>query len=326
MREDTMLSSTRAELHQQIKTMNKGVPDHQKSARAWAIYFGDKNARLQLQQDQNRLAVECAQPVIHWVVPSENDQPAVDLCVYKPKNATAKLLIIYFIPGDGYGVGNAKMLSDSLQDLAVLQQAAVVNVEYKLATEAPFLADLNDVYLGLGYVFRNAVGFGLDNERVVFMSERSGGGLTARFALYTRDNREFAPKWQVLIYPMLNHRTDTEASPYHNETAGECVWTAKANCYGWENLRGDKEIIILQTLYFSPTMLNNLEVLPNTFIMVGEMDLFVNEYIDHANRLIHSGVSPKLHFTPDFFHAFNMVNPTAKETILKFARVRIMIC
>ncbi len=59
---------------------------------------------------------------------------------------------------------------------------------------------------------------------MLLMGESAGGGLAARLALYTRDQGEFTIKGQVLIYPMLDHRTATSSSQYHNPSAGEFVW------------------------------------------------------------------------------------------------------
>ena len=206
------------------------------------------------------------------------------------------------------------MAGDSLQALADQQQAAVVSLEYRLATEAPFPADLRDAYHGLSYVYHNAAQHGIDSERVVLMGESAGGGLAARLALYTRDKGEFTPEGQVLIYPMLDYRTGTTASPYRNTVAGEFVWTPNANRYGWSTLRGGQTIASAQMPYFSPAMAKDLRDLPPTFMMVGDLDLFVNEDIDYANRLIQSGVPTELHVIPGVFHAFEMVNPQAEKT------------
>ncbi|OOF60285.1 alpha/beta hydrolase [Rodentibacter myodis] len=251
---------------------------------------------------------------VHWIVPSEGSQPAVNLYVYKPQQVKGKLPVIYFIHGGGYVMGNAKSGGDSLQTIADRQKAAVVSLEYRLASEAPFPADLNDAYHGLRYIYQNAEKLGLDNQRVVLMGESAGGGLTARLALYTRDQREFAPEGQVLIYPMLDYRTGTDTSPYRNPYSGEFAWTAAANRLGWTALRGGQSISDGQMPYFSPAMAKKLDNLPPTFIMVGDLDLFVNEDIDYANKLIQAGVPTELFVIPGVFHVFEMANPEGQKT------------
>lgn len=299
---------------QNLRTLDLVDPAYRESAKNWVIDFSDAKAREWSAVNNQKKAAESKQPAAHWVVPAQGNQPAVNLYLYKPQNAEGKLPVIYFIHGGGYVMGNAKSGGDSLQALADRQKAAVVSLEYRLATEAPFPADLNDAYHGLRSVYQNAEKFGLDNQRVVLMGESAGGGLTARLALYTRDQGEFKPEGQVLIYPMLDYRTGTKDSPYHNPYTGEFVWTPAANQFGWTTLRGGQTISDTQMPYFSPAMAKNVADLPPTFMMVGDLDLFVNEDMDYANKLIQAGVPTELFVIPGVFHAFEMANPQAEKT------------
>ena len=309
-----LLSTSLAAFAQNFKTLDRVDPDYREAVKSWAVDLGDADVRRRFQENNARRATEGAQPIEHWVAPAQGQQPSVSLYVYKPKNATAKPPVIYFIHGGGYVLGNAKMAGDSLQALADQQQAAVVSLEYRLATEAPFPADLRDAYHGLSYVYRHAAQHGIDSERVVLMGESAGGGLAARLALYTRDKGEFTPEGQVLIYPMLDYRTGTTASPYRNTVAGEFVWTPNANRYGWSSLRGGQTIASAQMPYFSPAMAKDLRDLPPTFMMVGDLDLFVNEDVDYANRLVQAGVKTDFQLISGVYHAFEMLNPNSPQT------------
>lgn len=299
---------------QEPKTLHLVDPDYRESAKNWLVDFSDANVRAQFQHNNIQRAQQSAEPDEHWIVPAEGKEPAVSLYVYKPKNHKGSLPVIYFTHGGGYVLGNAKMAGDSLQALAEQQHATVVSVEYRLAVEAPFPADLQDAYRGLRYLYQNASKLGIDNRRVVLMGESAGGGLAASLALFTRDQGEFAPEGQVLIYPMLDYRTGTPQSPYHNDMAGEFVWTAAANRHGWDTLRGGQTITDAQMPYFSPANAGDLSGLPAAFIMVGDLDLFVNEDIDYANGLIQSGVATELFVIPGVFHAFEHANPQAEKT------------
>lgn len=299
---------------QELKTLHLVDEQYREAAKNWVVDFSDAKVRERFQQNNVLRAQRSKQPAAHWTVPAAGSQPAVDLYVYLPENRSGKLPVIYFTHGGGYVMGNAKMAGDSLQALAEQQRAAVVSVEYRLATEAPFPADLEDAYRGLSYVYRNADKLGLDSRRVVLMGESAGGGLAARLALYTRDKGEFNPEGQVLIYPMLDYRTGTDQSPYRNKFSGEFVWTAAANRYGWNTLRGNRNISAGQMPYFSPATATKLAGLPPTFMMVGDLDLFVNEDIDYANRLIQTGIPTELLVIPGVFHAFENANPQAEKT------------
>ncbi len=299
---------------QELRTLDLVEPEYREGAKAWLVDFSTEKDRANFTANAKLLAQKSAQPAEHWVAPAENDQPQVDLYVYKPQNAQGKLPVIYFTHGGGYVLGNAKMDGDNLQAIADKHQAAVVSVEYRLATVAPFPADVNDAYHGLRYVYQNGEKLGLNTQKLVLMGESAGGGLAARLALFTRDKGEFAPEGQVLIYPMLDYRTGTDKSPYHNEFAGEFVWTAAANRFGWNTLRGGQNIAENQMPYFSAATATDLSNLPPTFMMTGDLDLFVNEDMAYANRLIQAGVPTDFQLISGVYHAFEHINPNAEPS------------
>ena len=46
--------------------------------------------------------------------------------------------------------------------------------------------------------------------------------------------------------------------------------------------------------------------LPPTFISVGALDIFLDEDIDYAQRLLAAGVPTELHVYPGAYHGFDM--------------------
>ena len=239
----------------------------------------------------------------------------MDLYLYRPKDADGKVLpVIYFMHGGGYLFGNARQNNAALAEMAKLNQALVVSVEYRLASEVPYPADLDDAYHGLAYVFAHADALKANKQKVLIMGESAGGGLAARLALKVRDNGEFALAGQVLIYPMLDYRTGTQESPYQSAYTGAYVWTAEFNRIGWESLRGGQSIPEAEMPYYSPTMATDLAGLPRTYLMAGSLDLFVNEDLDYANRLIAAGVPTDMQVIAGVYHAFEIFNPGAPQT------------
>jgi triacylglycerol lipase len=63
--------------------------------------------------------------------------------------------------------------------------------------------------------------------------------------------------------------------------------------------------------YAAPARAENLAGLPPAFIAVGALDLFVEENIDYAKRLIASGVPTELKVYPGAYHGFDLI-PGAK--------------
>jgi triacylglycerol lipase len=106
---------------------------------------------------------------------------------------------------------------------------------------------------------------------------------------------------------MLDHRTATPADPLPNAYAGEFAWTHAANRFGWSSLLGDLDPAGEVPHHCSPARAESLAGLPPTFIAVGALDLFIDEDIDYAARLIRAGVPTELHVYPGAFHAFDAV-------------------
>ena len=58
--------------------------------------------------------------------------------------------------------------------------------------------------------------------------------------------------------------------------------------------------------YAAPARATDLEGLPPTYINVGDLDLFLDENIDYARKLLSAGVPTEIHVYPGAFHGSNM--------------------
>jgi triacylglycerol lipase len=236
--------------------------------------------------------------------PGPAGAPDIQLLVYRPRDAARPLPCIYHIHGGGYVLGAAKDLEPAHRPLAALLGCAIVSVDYRLAPETPFPGPIEDCYAGLAWTFGNATDLGLDRTRIGVMGESAGGGLAAALALLARDRGDHRLAFQHLIYPMLDDRTCTrEPHPF----AGEFLWHANNNHFGWSSLLGQAPGGEGVSPYAAPARATDLAGLPPTFIGTGALDLFLDEDVDYARRLIRAGVPTELHVYPGAFHAFDMM-------------------
>lgn len=113
--------------------------------------------------------------------------------------------------------------------------------------------------------------------------------------------------FQHLTYPMLDDRTGAEGQPEANPYIGEFVWTAANNRFGWNAMRGTSPVRQEMLPYFSPARATDFAGLPPTFLQVGGVDLFLDEVLAYAQRLLRAGVSIELHVYPGAFHGFDMI-------------------
>ncbi len=246
------------------------------------------------------------------------DGNSIDLYIWQPTTITRKgpLPILYFMHGGGYLEGDANTMATKPEVLTDGLQAILVSVNYRLATQAPFPADLHDAYSGLEYIHDHAAEYGADPTRIVILGESAGGGLAARLALYNRDHGRVALCGQALTYPMLDSRTGTDKDPMPDPYAGQLVWTPAYNRLGWQTLSGDKAIATDELPYYSASLATDLTNLPPAFIAVGTLDLFCMSCLDYTARLTCAGVNTELHVIPGVFHGFDLLGPESPQTTL----------
>ncbi len=134
------------------------------------------------------------------------------------------------------------------------------------------------------------------------MGDSVGGGHAALLAVRARDRQEVPLCLQVLIYPMLDDRT---GSGVNAESVGNILWSASLDRIGWRSFLGAEPGTADVPVAAVPARLSELSGLPPTFIGVGSIDLFSNEDIDYARRLIAAKVPTEFHIVPGAFHGFD---------------------
>jgi acetyl esterase len=226
---------------------------------------------------------------------------------YDPSPGTTGRPAMLHIHGGGMVIGSANSMQHGPAGMAAALGIPVASVEYRLAPEHPFPAPQDDCLAGLKWLAANAADLGVDPARIGIIGESAGGGLAAATALMARDLGGPALAAQFLVFPMLDHRTGSEDCPYGNPTTGEFVWTRDSNRFGWSALRGSYAAADERKGWFSPSLAESLAGLPQTWIGTGSLDLFLDENLDYARRLIAAGVPVELHSYPGAIHAFQVI-------------------
>jgi acetyl esterase/lipase len=183
-----------------------------------------------------------------------------------------------------------------------------VSVDYRLAPEHPFPAPVEDCYAGLKWLFRHAGEFGVEPARIAIGGASGGGGLCAGLALMARDRGEVQVAFQLLIYPMIDDRNVTPASYAITDPR---MWNRESNRLGWKAYLGRDGGGADVSAYAAASRASDLTNLPPAYIPVGALDLFVDENIEYAQRLIQAGVPTELHVYPGAFHGFDLFAPSA---------------
>lgn len=245
-------------------------------------------------------------PVIEEkLIPGRTGAPEVKVLVIGAKTDGKSRPAVVFIHGGGYILGSAWSEIVPAQSLAAELDCLVVSVDYRLAPETRFPGSLDDNYAALSWVYTNAEVLGVDRNRIAIVGDSAGGGHAAMLAIAARDRGEIPVCYQVLIYPMLDDRTGSTHMP--PPFIGTYNWKAADNKFGWTALLGVPAGSPSVPKGAVPARVEDLSGLPPTFIGVGSLDLFVEEDMSYAQRLVHVGVPTKLLVVPGAIHGFDVM-------------------
>ena len=247
------------------------------------------------------------------MVPGPDGAPDIKVRIYRPTDATGTLPGIYFIHGGGMILGDIDGEEAVATQICERVDAVVVSVEYRLAPEHPYPAPVQDCYAGLVWMARNAGELRFDPDRLAVYGGSAGGGLTIATSLLARDRGFPALRFQMPIYPMIDDRNET---PLSHEITDIGLWDRAGNIEAWKWYLGDGK----PDQYAAPARAEDLTGLPPTFIDVGTIDLFRDEDITFAMRLMQAGVPTELHVNPGAYHAAEVFAPECELSGVIWAR------
>jgi acetyl esterase/lipase len=249
-------------------------------------------------------------------VPGEHP---VQLRVYRPVSLPPGSPALFWIHGGGFISGSLEQDQRTNIEFARRLGITVVALRYRIAPQHPSPAAIEDAYAGLNWLFGAAAERGIDPTRVAIGGASAGAGLAAALALYALDKGEVAPVFQLLIYPMLDDRTAVRTD---HDTRNARVWTAKSNHFAWTSYLGTAPGGPGVSPYAAPARRDDLKGLPPAWIGVGTLDVFFDEDVEYARRLVDAGVACELEIVPGAFHGFDALY-TKKDVSRRFLDAQV---
>lgn len=234
-----------------------------------------------------------------WI---DSIDPPLRALLYAPVDGADDRPGYLHIHGGGYIIGAPEGSDASNLDLCARLGVVVLSVDYRLAPEHPVPAPLDDCHAGLAWLHENAARLRVDPRRIAIGGESAGGGLAAALAIRVRDEGRYPVCHQHLTYPMLDDRTGSDAQP-GDPLTGEFVWTRQRNAFGWGALLGDTP----PAAPWVPARVDQVAGLPPTWMFTAALDLFRDENIDYAQRLLRAGVPVEFLMYAGACHGFQMI-------------------
>lgn len=199
---------------------------------------------------------------------------------------------VLWIHGGGYVAGDVQQDRERCVEMAEATGAIVAAVSYRKAPEDPYPAALDDCLAGLRALRALP---GIDPTRVAIAGASAGGGLAAALALRARDEGDPALTAQVLLYPMLDDRTERPPNERNFR-----LWEHRSNRFAWDAYLGGAD-----AWGAVPARAASLAGVAPAWIGVGTNDLFLGESREYATRLRAACVPCELVEVPGAWHAFD---------------------
>ena len=129
--------------------------------------------------------------------------------------------------GGGWVIGglasDESWARQATQDVGMI----IVDVDYRLAPEFPFPAQIWDSWAALKWVFANAGSLGVDTSRVSIGGLSAGGHLSAVLAHLARDEADMPPlRLQMLVVPSV----DSRWTPLEGSVDPSCPYESYKTC------------------------------------------------------------------------------------------------
>jgi len=254
------------------------------------------------------LPAPAPQPVERHI-PGPPGAPEVRIWIVDPAPIEKGKPLLLHMHGGGFMM-TGPMLMPEIQAIATDCRCVVVSVDYRLAPETPYPGALEDNYAALKWVHAHAAELGIDRSRIAVGGESAGGTHAASLAIHARDRNEVPIVFQLLIYPALDDRTGSSNPP--PPAIGNFIWTASANRLAWSSLLGVPAGSSKVPAAAVPARVASVAGLPPAWIGVGAIDLFAEEDMEYARRLVHAGVATELLVMRGAFHGFDLLVPDAE--------------
>ena len=211
--------------------------------------------------------------------------------------------LLLFIHGGGWVTESIDNYERICARLASATDHIVVSVEYRLAPEYPFPIGFYDCYMAAKAMYTNRFILNTDPDKITLIGDSAGGNLAAAVSLMARDQGEFLPKRQILIYPAVNNDY-SEESPYLSvrRYGTEYLLTAgKMRDYinFYASAEEDKK-----SKYLAPLMETDYSNQPDTLILTAECDPLRDEGEEYGRRLKEAGNKVEVHRIQDALHGF----------------------
>ena len=219
----------------------------------------------------------------------------------EPNNTNTSAGLVH-IHGGGLVMGLPESNDSRHLNLCSKLGITILAISYRKAPEHPYPTPLNDCEDGFDWFYENAESLKVNINRIALSGDSAGGCLAAALSQLKLNDKTNKIAHLLLLYPMLDASTGSKANE-KDPLLGEFIWTAEMNQFSWSAYLNGQP----RTSPAVPAALKSHTGLPSCWIGVGALDLFLDENIEYARKLIKAGVKTEFDIYPAAIHGFPMI-------------------
>lgn len=235
--------------------------------------------------------------------------------LYQADAGDVRTGLVVFLHGGGWVLGDLDTHDGLCRHLASASGHAVLAVDYRLAPEHPFPAALDDAVMALRWAHAHADNLEIDPDQITVCGDSAGGNLAAVLALMARAGAVPSIAAQVLLYPVLDLRLQSESFSENAEgyflSASLMRWFREHYARGLDP--GDWRL--------SPICAAEFSGLPPAFVLTAGYDPCRDDGRAYASRLALAGVDVALHEIGDQIHGFMTMGGVIPRAAAELDRV-----
>ncbi len=229
--------------------------------------------------------------------------------LYQPPGMSAPLPVVVYLHGGGWVGGSVASHDPFCRLLSEAANVIVVSVEYRLAPEHRYPAQVEDTLAAFHWAAQHAAEWGGDTGRLALGGDSAGGNLAAVAAnRLCAKTSEPALRALLLLYPVI----DRPGAGYsYTQNATGYALEAEAMHWFWNQYAPgasseDPEVYPLQV--------KKVPALPPTLVTTAEYDVLRDDGIAYASKLREAGIAVTHLHSPDMHHNF----PVGPSTVARF--------
>ncbi|MCB1273014.1 MAG: alpha/beta hydrolase [Leucobacter sp.] len=208
--------------------------------------------------------------------------------------------VVIFAHGGGWVLGSRDTHDNLCRSLCSESGWTVVSVDYCLAPEHIYPAQIDDVDLVRTWLIANAGELEVDGDRIALAGDSAGGNLAAGVCLRHRGDPRNV--FQLLFYPALDGRLLPDGWV---DVQPEDVLQYDMTRWFYHTYAGDPSR--LSDAEVSPALADDLHDMPPALVIVGARDGLLRDAQLYVARLAESGVDAQLMVVDGMEHGFVQV-------------------